>query len=32
MLDFFFHCIFSKQGTPAPHSIPEGPGVKLDSA
>lgn len=28
---FFFHCIFLKQGTPAPLSIPEGTGVKLDS-
>lgn len=28
---FFFHRIFLKQGTPAPLTIPEGPGVKLDS-
>lgn len=26
-----FHCIFLKQGTPAPLTIPKGPGVKRDS-
>lgn len=28
---FFFHCIFLTQSTPAPLTIPEGTGVKLDS-
>lgn len=31
MLFFFLHCIFLNQGTPAPLTIPEGTGVKLDS-